>query len=187
MSSMVRYSQDSIGIVSCEDCGVVVTDEHVHTRLHSIMAAQSWALAVLQTGHIAAHVHNKYEMVDRINSKRFDSRSSDATLAEVASTLADTHKVDSGEEDSGEPFVRDSVEGVATIDEIVAAVWKVANNDECDGVALYADSDQWWSVTISCAHAGFQGESNGPIDVSSAFERAAERFMRYHMFIFRRV
>lgn len=68
---------------SCLDCGAAIANEAAHTRFHSILSAQAWALAVLQTGHIAAHVHDRYEIYDKIKSKRFDSWSADA-LAEVA-------------------------------------------------------------------------------------------------------
>lgn len=66
----------------CEDCGVPITDQHAHTRFHSILSAQAWALSVLKNAHLAAHVHDKYDAVERINSKHFDSWSADA-LAEV--------------------------------------------------------------------------------------------------------
>ena len=70
------------GFTVCEDCGVVVASTEAHTRFHSIMSAHAWALAVLKTAHIAAHVHDRYEAYDKISSKRFDSWSGDA-LAEV--------------------------------------------------------------------------------------------------------
>lgn len=66
----------------CEDCGVVVAITEAHTRFHSILGSHAWALAVLKTAHIAAHVHDRYEAYDKINSKRFDNWSADA-LAEV--------------------------------------------------------------------------------------------------------
>lgn len=69
--------------VVCTDCGVFVMDVAAHTRFHSILSSHAWALAVLKTAHIAAHVHDKYEVVERIDSKRFDNWSADA-LAEVA-------------------------------------------------------------------------------------------------------
>ena len=68
--------------VVCLDCGVFVMDKTAHTRSHSIMSSWAWALAVLKTAHIAAHVHDKYDAVERIDSKRFDSWSNDA-LSEV--------------------------------------------------------------------------------------------------------
>ena len=71
----------------CEDCGVQVVSTEAHTRFHSILSAHAWALAILKTAHIAAHVHDKYEAYDKINSKRFDSWSGDA-LAEVAAKLS---------------------------------------------------------------------------------------------------
>lgn len=68
--------------VECEDCGAVVFNQEAHTRFHSILGGHAWALAVLKTAHLAAHIHDKYEVVDRIDSKRFDSWSADA-FAEV--------------------------------------------------------------------------------------------------------
>ena len=68
--------------VVCADCGVFVMDVAAHTRYHSIESGWAWALAVLKTAHIAAHVHDKYEAYDKIDSKRFDSWTNDA-LAEV--------------------------------------------------------------------------------------------------------
>jgi hypothetical protein len=57
-----------------------------HSRFHSILSAHAWALAVLKTTHIGARVHNRYDAVDRIDSKQFDSWSADA-LAEVVADL----------------------------------------------------------------------------------------------------
>ena len=72
--------------VVCMDCGVFVMNVATHNRFHSILSGHAWALAILKTSHIAAHVHNKYDAYDRINSKKFDSWSSDA-FAEVTATL----------------------------------------------------------------------------------------------------
>lgn len=79
--------------VMCEDCGAVVVDTKVHDRHHSIEGSWAWALAVLKTAHVAAHVHDTYEVVERIDSRRFDNWSADA-LAEVMA-----------ERDEGEPRV----------------------------------------------------------------------------------
>jgi hypothetical protein len=68
--------------MTCEDCGVEVTDPKTHERFHSILSSHAWSLAVLKTAHIAAHVHDKYEVVKRIDSRKFDNWSADA-LAEV--------------------------------------------------------------------------------------------------------
>lgn len=68
--------------VVCLDCGVFVMDKAVHARFHSILSAHAWALAVLKIAHIAAHVHDRYDVVERIDSKKFDNWSADA-LAEV--------------------------------------------------------------------------------------------------------
>jgi hypothetical protein len=78
-----RYTESAPIVATCEDCGAAVTSLEAHTRFHSILSAQAWALGVLKMAHIAAHVHDRYEAVDKINSRRFDSWSGDA-LAEVA-------------------------------------------------------------------------------------------------------
>ena len=70
-----RYTAPRPVVASCQDCGVAVTDRATHTRFHSILSAQAWALGVLKS-HAPAGVRK------RIDSKRFDSWSADA-LAEV--------------------------------------------------------------------------------------------------------
>jgi hypothetical protein len=70
------------------DCGVFVMDKAAHTRSHSIQSSWAWMLAVLKTAHLAAHLHDKYDVVERIDSKRFDNWSADA-LAEVVKGLPD--------------------------------------------------------------------------------------------------
>ena len=77
-----RYVSPLPVVASCEDCGAAVTDQAAHTRFHSILSAQAWTLAVLRNAHLAAQLHDKYDAVERIDSKRFDSWSADA-LAEV--------------------------------------------------------------------------------------------------------
>ena len=68
--------------VVCADCGAFVMDVAAHTRFHSILSGHAWSLAILKTGHASAGVHDRYDVVERIDSKRFDSWSGDA-LAEV--------------------------------------------------------------------------------------------------------
>ena len=80
-----RY-KDAEGVTVCEDCGVVVAIREAHTRFHSILSSHAWTLAVLKTSHIAGRVHDKYDVVERIDSKKFDSWSADA-LAEVMTQL----------------------------------------------------------------------------------------------------
>jgi hypothetical protein len=46
------------------------------------MSSWAWTLAILKTHHIGPNVHDRYDVVERIDSKRFDSWSADA-LAEV--------------------------------------------------------------------------------------------------------
>ena len=55
-----RYEEED-GILACLDCGAIVVDREVHTRFHSILSGHAWALAVLETSHIAAHVHDRYD------------------------------------------------------------------------------------------------------------------------------
>ena len=83
-----RYARHAPILVSvtCEDCGCAVADEAAHTRFHSILSGHAWSLAVLKTSHIAAHTHDRYDVVERIDSRTFDSWSSDA-LAEVVAAM----------------------------------------------------------------------------------------------------
>lgn len=70
----------------CSDCGVLVEDQAVHKRFHSILSSHGWALAVLQTSHISREVHDKFDVRERIQRRRFDNWSADA-LAEVMASL----------------------------------------------------------------------------------------------------
>lgn len=67
-----------------------------------------------------------------------------------------------------------------TLDEVVAAAWKIADNDECDGVTFDAGSDQWWSVVILCRHGSYHGTSDGQLDAFAAFSRALAKFSTAH-------
>ena len=69
----------------CE-CGALVGDKFSHSRFHSVLSSHGWALAVLKTAHIAAHVHDEYDVPERIDSKHFDNWSADA-LAQVVSEM----------------------------------------------------------------------------------------------------
>ncbi len=83
MSGEPRYTEPAPdGTAGCLDCGGVVFDTAAHTRFHSILGGHAWALAVLKTSHLAAHVHEKYDVAERIGSRKFDSWSGEA-LAEV--------------------------------------------------------------------------------------------------------
>jgi hypothetical protein len=75
-----------VTVQRCLDCGALVLDVETHNRFHSILSSHAWALAVLKTAHIAAHVHDRFEVPDRINSRRFDNWSADA-LAEVITQI----------------------------------------------------------------------------------------------------
>ena len=72
--------------VVCADCGVFVMDVAAHTRFHSILSGHAWCLAILKTTHIGPGVHDRYDAVERIDRKRFDSWSNDA-LAEVTGEM----------------------------------------------------------------------------------------------------
>lgn len=87
-ASEPRYAITDSGIDYCQDCGVAVVDRTAHTRFHSILASHGWVLAVLKNTHLAARVHDRYDAVERIDSKRFDNWSSDA-LAEVMEGMTD--------------------------------------------------------------------------------------------------
>ena len=81
--------QVAIGSVwRCLDCGSMglAEDQAAHTRFHSILSSHAWTLAVLKTAHIGAAVHDKYDVVERIDSRKFDNWSADA-LAEVVRQL----------------------------------------------------------------------------------------------------
>lgn len=73
----------------CLDCGCLVMDQRAHTRFHSILGSHAWALAVLKTAHLAPHVHDKYDVVERIDSRRFDNWSAEA-LAEVMEEMGES-------------------------------------------------------------------------------------------------
>lgn len=65
-------------------------------------------------------------------------------------------------------------------DEVVAKFWELTDDDNCDGVTFDARSDQWWRVAATCRHGSYHGVSNGPLDVSRAFEQALARFKEHH-------
>lgn len=77
-------------LVRCLDCGALLDqrDKRAHSRFHSILSGHAWSLAVLKTAHIAAHIHDNYDVVERIDSRKFDSWTNDA-LAEVMAELDD--------------------------------------------------------------------------------------------------
>jgi hypothetical protein len=85
MTAGPRYQvQDCVTV--CLDCGVVVIITEAHDRYHSIESSWAWMLAVLKTAHVAAHIHEKYDVVERIDSRKFDNWSADA-LAEVTAGM----------------------------------------------------------------------------------------------------
>jgi hypothetical protein len=85
MTAGPRYEVKD-GVTACLDCGVVVAITEAHTRFHSIMSSWAWMLAVLKTSHVAAHIHDQYDVVERIDRRKFDNWSADA-LAEVTADM----------------------------------------------------------------------------------------------------
>ena len=81
MNGEPRYEVQE-GDLICLDCGALIVEQAAHTRFHSILSGHAWAVAVLKTAHLAAGVHDRYDVSERIDSKRFDSWTNDA-LAEV--------------------------------------------------------------------------------------------------------
>jgi hypothetical protein len=73
MSGMPRYW----GPV-CLDCGALILKRKSHNRFHSILSGHAWTLAVLKTSHVSDRIHAKYDVVERIDSRKFDSWSEDA-------------------------------------------------------------------------------------------------------------
>ncbi len=72
----------------CMECGALIGNVEEHERFHSILSGHAWALAVLKTAHIAAHTHDRYDVPERIDSKKFDSFTNEA-LAEVMAQMPD--------------------------------------------------------------------------------------------------
>jgi hypothetical protein len=72
----------------CDGCGALVVDRATHARFHSVLSSHAWALAVLKTAHLAARVHDQWEVVPKIDSKHFDNWSAGA-FAEVVATHGD--------------------------------------------------------------------------------------------------
>jgi hypothetical protein len=81
-------SLDGRELLVCLDCGVVVAIREAHTRFHSVLSSHAWSLAVLKTSHIGPAVHDRYDVVERIDSKKFGNWSADA-LAEVIAGMED--------------------------------------------------------------------------------------------------
>lgn len=65
----------------CLDCGVLVVDKEAHDRLHSITSSWAWAIAIIKTRHATEEIHNRYDIIPRIDSKRFGNNSADALAA----------------------------------------------------------------------------------------------------------
>lgn len=68
----------------CEGCGCLVAERlrETHETYESVVSSHGWAIAVLQTAHISAEVHNHYDVRERINRKKFKNWS-DRAFKEV--------------------------------------------------------------------------------------------------------
>lgn len=54
----------------CTDCGGLVLDMAAHERFHAILNSHALVLALLQTSHTVEHVHNRYDIAERIDARR---------------------------------------------------------------------------------------------------------------------
>lgn len=50
----------------CSDCGAIVANKRTHDRFHAIGNHQAKAIGVLVVSHIAEHVHDRYDVRERI-------------------------------------------------------------------------------------------------------------------------
>lgn len=75
----------------CLECGVPVWDTEIHGRFHSILSSHAWAIAVLSTSHISESAHDRYEIYEKIRSKKFDNWSDDA-FKEVTEGVLRAHE-----------------------------------------------------------------------------------------------
>jgi hypothetical protein len=91
----------------CMECGALVGNVEEHERFHSILSGHAWALAVIKTSHIAAHVHDKYDVPERIDSKTFDSFTGEALAEVMASMPEEAHTIDVGYVHTGQYTVPD--------------------------------------------------------------------------------
>ena len=59
-----------LGYVQRCECGalVLLSDREAHDRFHSVLNDHAKALAVLEVSHIAAHVHDRYDVRTRIRA-----------------------------------------------------------------------------------------------------------------------
>ena len=80
---MGRYIESDIdlggggGYHGCMDCGVIVYDPATHDRFHAILNYHGKTCALLAVAHIAPHVHDKYDVYEKIGKPK-DSWSDDA-------------------------------------------------------------------------------------------------------------
>jgi hypothetical protein len=66
----------------CMDCGVVVISKEAHDRLHSLMSSWAWAIAVLKVNHASEEIHDKWNVVPRIDSKLFGNNNENSAKYE---------------------------------------------------------------------------------------------------------
>jgi hypothetical protein len=72
MSGAPRYEVRD-GDLICLDCGSLIIEEAAHTRFHSILSGHAWVLAVLRNTHVGASVHERYDVLERLARRQFDS------------------------------------------------------------------------------------------------------------------
>lgn len=83
MSGEPRYAYHSSGLVSCEDCGSIITDRDAHTRFHAVLGDHGRAVAMLLVAHIGPKPHDKYDVKDRFDAGRNENNWSAEAFSEV--------------------------------------------------------------------------------------------------------
>lgn len=72
-SGAPTYSANAVRItfcVTCLDCGAVVDNRRAHDRFHAILNDHASALAILTTSHLNERVHDRFDVVERIEKRR---------------------------------------------------------------------------------------------------------------------
>lgn len=66
----------------CMACGVLVVDKESHDRLHSIMSSWALAIAILKTSHVSEEIHDNWDVIQRIDRRRFRNNNADGAKNE---------------------------------------------------------------------------------------------------------
>jgi hypothetical protein len=66
----VRYRWEEHGLRVCQDCGALVGERESHDRFHAILNEHALLLALLKVSHLAAHVHDRYDIDERLIKAR---------------------------------------------------------------------------------------------------------------------